>query len=81
VELSFILLFQKLKGFAICNITEFAIDDLCCEKKIAIAVVEVLQKVTQSFMQGNEIDATALKSVKELGLCKDLSGYCAQSVR
>mmetsp|Transcript_9172 Transcript_9172/g.17271 ORF Transcript_9172/g.17271 Transcript_9172/m.17271 type:complete len:908 (-) Transcript_9172:1566-4289(-) len=79
LELSFILLFQKLKGFAICNITEIAIDDLCRNQKIPIVVAGLLQKLTESLKQGNQVDGTTLKSLKELGLCKDLSRYCSIS--
>jgi hypothetical protein len=77
LELSFILLFQKLKGLAICNMTQFTIDDLCHDKKIPTVVKEVLQKLAQSLEQGIQIDATTLKAFKGFGLCKDLSRYCA----
>jgi predicted transcriptional regulator len=57
--------------------TQFAIDDLCHDKKIPTVAKEVLQKLAQSLEQGIQIDDTTLKAFKDFGLCKDLSRYCA----
>jgi hypothetical protein len=75
VDLSFILLFQKIKGFAICNITKYALNDLCSDKKIPSPVIELLQKFTLMMIQGEEIDSDTLDSIKFLALCKNLSEY------
>ena len=71
-EVSLILLFQRIKGMLICNVTDNALDVLCCDKKVPSSIAELLKKVKKALDDGT-VEEGAVQEMKQLALCKDLS--------
>jgi hypothetical protein len=73
IEVSLILLFQRIKGMIICNVTtNKALDVLCCDKKVPSSIAELLKKVKKTLDNGT-VEGGAVQVLKQLALCKDLS--------
>jgi len=74
VEVSLILLFQRIKGMLVCKVTGNTLEVLCCDKKAPSAIPELLKKVKNALDDGT-VEEGAVQELKQLALCKDLSNF------
>ena len=77
IELSIMLLFQQVKGMAICGdkLTSAILGVLTSNKKMPISVSELLRKGALLLENGTTVPDEILDAVKSCALSRDLASY------